>query len=307
MHILFLFLDGIGLGPADPTTNPFVAASVPTLRSLAGGQAWTQHAVQTNTNRALFIPTDANLGVSGRPQSATGQGTILTGVNIPAELGYHYGPRPNDAIVDIVQRDTLIKKLTARNLETTLLNAYPPPFFAAIESGKRRPSSAQLALLAAGVRFRGMDDLREGKALHVDFTGQLWHEHIRAENPEWAVPVISPQEAGQRIVSMAREADFTFFDNWLTDYIGHRGTLKDAIDQLQTLDAVLAAILDAWADDEGLIILTSDHGNMEEMGHRKHTENLVPTVVIGSQRDAFADGLSDLSDFAPRILEVFDD
>ena len=34
----------------------------------------------------------------GAPQSATGQATLLTGRNVPAEIGYHYGPKPNPAV-----------------------------------------------------------------------------------------------------------------------------------------------------------------------------------------------------------------
>ncbi len=44
MHVLFLFLDGVGLGPADPASNPFAAASYPSLRALAGGADWTAEA-----------------------------------------------------------------------------------------------------------------------------------------------------------------------------------------------------------------------------------------------------------------------
>ena len=44
-----------------------------------------------------LLALDAGLGVEGLPQSATGQAVLLTGVNIPAELGYHYGPKPNPA------------------------------------------------------------------------------------------------------------------------------------------------------------------------------------------------------------------
>ena len=38
MRLLFLFLDGLGLGTDDPATNPLVRADMPRLRALLGGQ-----------------------------------------------------------------------------------------------------------------------------------------------------------------------------------------------------------------------------------------------------------------------------
>ncbi|MCJ7433866.1 MAG: hypothetical protein MUO77_10300 [Anaerolineales bacterium] len=43
MRLLFLFLDGIGLGENDPEINPFVRANMPTLKFLLGGRILTHH------------------------------------------------------------------------------------------------------------------------------------------------------------------------------------------------------------------------------------------------------------------------
>jgi bisphosphoglycerate-independent phosphoglycerate mutase (AlkP superfamily) len=67
---------------------------------------------------------------------------------------------------------------------------------------------------------------------------------------------------------------------------------------------MLAGLLDAWDDDEGLIVLTSDHGNIEDLSQRGHTRNPVPTLVIGSARHVFTDGLTDLTGFTPGILRT---
>ena len=52
------------------------------------------------------------------------------------------------------------------------------------------------------------------------------------------------------------------------------------------------------------MILCSDHGNMEEIGNRRHTCNDVPTVVIGQQRGLFDESFRTLADIAPRILRA---
>jgi phosphopentomutase len=64
----------------------------------------------------------------------------------------------------------------------------------------------------------------------------------------------------------------------------------------------LGGLLDAWDDANGLIIITADHGNLEDLSHTHHTRNRVPTWIIGADRHALAEGLSDLSHFAPAIL-----
>jgi hypothetical protein len=94
-RLLFLFLDGVGLGTDNPMINPFAGAAMPNLRSLLGGQPLVASAAPIESPRATLLPLDACLGVPGAPQSATGQATLLTGRNVPAELGYHYGPKPN--------------------------------------------------------------------------------------------------------------------------------------------------------------------------------------------------------------------
>jgi bisphosphoglycerate-independent phosphoglycerate mutase (AlkP superfamily) len=66
----------------------------------------------------------------------------------------------------------------------------------------------------------------------------------------------------------------------------------------------MRGVLDCWDDSEGLIIITSDHGNLENVGDRHHTENDVPTVIIGAGKDEFAEGLTDLTGFIPRMARL---
>ncbi|NJN93408.1 MAG: phosphoglyceromutase, partial [Anaerolineales bacterium] len=94
-RVIILFLDGVGLGEAEPEANPFMHAEMPTVRSLLGVSHLTRETAGTVTGQAALLGLDACLGVPGLPQSATGQTTILTGYNAPAVLGEHYGPYPN--------------------------------------------------------------------------------------------------------------------------------------------------------------------------------------------------------------------
>ncbi|MBK8049051.1 MAG: hypothetical protein IPK16_19245 [Anaerolineales bacterium] len=94
-RVIFIFLDGVGLGPDDAQINPLAADEFPTLRVLLDGKRAVENTGRLSTRAAELAPTDAQLGVRGRPQSATGQAALLTGINAPARLGEHYGPRPD--------------------------------------------------------------------------------------------------------------------------------------------------------------------------------------------------------------------
>jgi hypothetical protein len=296
-HILFLFLDGVGLGQPNPQHNPFVIAEIPTLMGLLNGQRPLADTPRTETVRSLFIPTDAGLGVAGPPQSASGQAAILTGLNVPQLIGGHWGPKPNTAVAEIVQRDSLFIKLKAHGLEAALLNAYPQRYFDAITSRRRNYSAVPLAVTAGGYGLLTTDDLRAGRALSADFTGEGWRTELGIAD----APVYSLREAGHKLAELAQQRSFSFFEHWITDYVGHRGNLPEARRVLERFDAVLAGLLDVWDDASGLIIITSDHGNIEDLSHTHHTQHLVPTFIIGAARHTFAASLTDLTHFAPAI------
>jgi 2,3-bisphosphoglycerate-independent phosphoglycerate mutase len=52
------------------------------------------------------------------------------------------------------------------------------------------------------------------------------------------------------------------------------------------------------------VILTSDHGNIEDLTSRNHTLNAVPTIVWGAKRDAIAARISNLADITPVVIET---
>jgi len=292
-HVLFIFLDGVGLGAPDENTNPFATAKIPVLMALLGGRRPLAGVPRLESERALFIPTDAGLGVAGLPQSATGQATILTGRNVPRELGKHWGPKPNAEVAAILREGSVFSRLTERGLRAGLLNAYPQRYFEAIASGHRSYSAIPLAVTAAGLPLLNGDDLRAGRGLSADFTGEGW--------PEAGAPVYSLAEAGQRMAALATGYHFAFYEHWVTDYIGHRGSLDEGRAVVERIDGVLGGLLEVWDDAAGLIVITADHGNLEDLSHKHHTPNAVPTLIIGDARREFGQGLTDLSGFAPAI------
>mgnify|MGYP001592226516 CR=1 FL=1 len=71
-------------------------------------------------------------------------------------------------------------------------------------------------------------------------------------------------------------------------------------------DQVLAGLLEAWDDAAGVVLITSDHGNLEDLSTRRHTANPVPALVIGAPelRQRFTRGMRDLTDISPGILNL---
>jgi 2,3-bisphosphoglycerate-independent phosphoglycerate mutase len=300
MNILFLFLDGVGLGDDDATANPLVKAEMPVLRSLLGGKPMIARTAPYHGARASLLALDAGLGVAGVPQSATGQAVLLTGVNVPAQIGYHYGPKPDPAVASYLRNGSLFSRLRQEGRRAALLSAYPPRYFEAIRSGRRMYSAIPLAASSAGLDLMTLEDLIAGRALAADFTAQAWHEHLGLPD----TPLLTPFQAGQRLVELTGQTDLAFFEYWLSDYAGHHQDMEAACRLMRDFDQVLAGMLDSWDDEAGLILVTSDHGNMEDLSTRRHTTNPVPALLIGSlaQRAAFASGLHDLTGIYPAIM-----
>lgn len=298
MKILFLFLDGIGLGEDNPDINPFLRANMPHLESLLGGKKMTKSAAPFESESVSLKAVDPNLGVKGLPQSATGQAVLVTGINIPAELGYHYGPKPNPEVAKYLNGQTIFSRTVSAGKKAALLNAYPPRYFDGIDSGKRLYSSIPLALTNAGIPLFTDKDYYAGDALAADFTGEGWRTFLSFND----APVFEPEIAGSKLGELAKRYDFSFFEYWASDYAGHKQDMPWAIKQLETFDGVLKGLLANWRGEDGLILLTSDHGNMEDLGTRKHTPAHVPLLLFGdkTKRDAFAD-VSDLTGIAPAI------
>jgi hypothetical protein len=300
MRILFIFLDGVGLGADDSEINPFAGIEMPILQELLGGRKLLAASAPFEGERATLIALDASLGVKGLPQSATGQAVLLTGINIPAEIGEHYGPKPNPAVAKYLANGNIFIELVNGNRKTALLNAYPPGYFRGVDSGKRLYSAIPMAVTNAGIPLFTKDDLYAGRALSADFTGAGWTKMLGFPD----APVLSPFSAGQKLAQLANEYDFSLFEYWASDYAGHKQDMKWAIEQFTVFDQVLKGLISNWNYDQGLILVTSDHGNMEDLSTRRHTYARVPALLIGTSkaRRSFSLGLKDLTGIYNKIL-----
>ena len=94
------------------------------------------------------------------------------------------------------------------------------------------------------------------------------------------------------------------------DMVGHTGIMDAAKIAVETLDACLARVNQTIQDVGGQMLITADHGNVEQMldttttqPHTAHTSNVVPLVYVGPQALSFADN-GTLCDVAPTLLRL---
>jgi 2,3-bisphosphoglycerate-independent phosphoglycerate mutase len=320
MKLLFIFMDGVGLGKDDSNINPFIRAAVPNLDHLLDGNKIIAANHRTGlfdglsliqTTRASLLALDACLGIEGIPQSASGQASLLTGKNVSAILGFHDGPKPSPVIMDILREGTLFSQVNNNEMAATLLNAYPPRYFKSIETGYRLPGVIALSASYAGMQLKTMDDLYRGEAISTDFTAQGWRDVLGFLD----TPLLNPIQAGERMRQLSTGYELTFFEYWLTDVAGHQQDMQSACDLLEIFDAMLGSLVNSWDDDESLILITSDHGNIEDLSIRRHTRNDIPLLLIGSSelREQFINELTkisrsrdkfNLTDVSPSIINL---
>ena len=294
--VTFVFLDGVGLGLSGPA-NPFSTLDLPNFRRLAGGQRWTAEASPIAEPGHVFRAIDATLGVEGLPQSGTGQATLFTGVNCAALAGRHFGPYPHSTSKPIIAEQNVFVQLDALGRRGAFANAYPDRFFQFVER-RGRWTVTTLCCVEAGIPLRREADVRAGTALTADLTGAGWPTHLGLD-----IPVISEAEAGHRLARLSRDADLTLFEYYLTDKAGHSQDADRATAVLSALDAFFGGLL-AEMDENGLLVVTSDHGNVEDLSTKSHTYHPVPLVAYGRGADIFqkVDSLKGVTPALVRLL-----
>jgi hypothetical protein len=292
--IIFVFLDGVGLAPAGEH-NPFASADTPALRALLGGPLTSEQAVRRPG--LLLQPIDATLGVAGLPQSGTGHVALLSGVNAPALVGRHQPHFPPTALVPLLARDNIFGRVRALGAGAAFANPFTPRFWEALARRRTRRSASVIAAEGAGVRLRGLDDLAAGRAAPWDITG----ESLSAELPE----KLTPAASGRALAALAEDHALVFFECFLPDLAGHgRLALSDTA-AIERIDAMLGGLLEA-ADGRATLLLTSDHGNIEDRTTPVHTRNPVPLLVAGEAARHFAE-VKDISGVAAGIVAAVEE
>jgi 2,3-bisphosphoglycerate-independent phosphoglycerate mutase len=287
--VLLFFIDGLGIGsrsPLNPLHNLDNAAPLAVFRNETPEPFLD----------GIVVPTDPCLGVAGRPQSASGQTTILTGVNAPAQLGYHKQGFPNKPLLEILNANSIFRQLRDAGVgPVTFANAYTDGFFT---ERPRWISATTAAVEAAGISFRTVADLKNGDAVFMDFTNRILIE--RGVD----VSERSEEEAAEILARITSENRFTLYEYFITDKVGHAQDMPLAQKVLTSLARFIREVLARLDLKRTTVILTSDHGNIEDLSSRNHTLHAVPTIIWGLQREQAAARIQTLADITPAIFEL---
>ena len=94
--------------------------------------------------------------------------------------------------------------------------------------------------------------------------------------------------------------------------VGHTGNFTAAVKAVEVIDTCLKKIIDAIKEVNGQLIVTADHGNVEQMLDTttnqpltSHTKGPVPLVYVGNKKIKFKT-LGSLCDIAPTMLALMD-
>ena len=282
-RVVFVFVDGLGLGSDDPAANPVHGGACPCLDRLLRDHA---------------VPVDAGLGVAGRPQSATGQTALLTGVNAAALVGRHVEGFPGAALKEAIRRDNLFLRVQALGRRATFANAYFIRDPQELQQARRQSVTTVAALSAFGC-VRTVADLERGEAVYQDLTRAI----LRTRG--YAGPLVTPREAAEHLIGIARGHALTLFEYFQTDRAGHGGDPARVRQVLGELDAFLARLIALCEAEDMTFVLTSDHGNIEDPAGAGHTLNPVPFVALGPQSDALSRQVKSLTDVTPALLSLW--
>ena len=124
-------------------------------------------------------------------------------------------------------------------------------------------------------------------------------------------PEMSAFEVTEELERRLKDGGYGFFVlNFANaDMVGHTGVVQAAVRAVETVDQCLGRVLEAVGRGEGLVLVTADHGNAEQMideatggPHTAHTLNPVPVLIAPGEPRPLRSGI--LADVAPTILRL---
>lgn len=295
LRLVIFFVDGLGLGCNDAGKNPLARLPRDEWARLLGGPL-TGETAPVFVSDASLVPVDATMQVPGLPQSATGQAALFSGENTALILGRHYHGFPPRALCELLRRRNLLLEFRRRGGRTVFANMYTRDYMERSRQRSRRHSVTTEVARGAGLPLLREDDLRGGRAVYHDID----HSTLVQKGGDW--PPRSPEEAGRVLAGLSRSHDLVLFEYFLTDVAGHAQDPERALSVLDTVSRCFFSLLDSALDGRTLVLLISDHGNVEDLSVKTHTCNPVPLLVCGPGHSRVARAVASLPDLFPVLL-----
>jgi len=292
MKFVLLFVDGLGIGKNDPENNPCTRDETGILKVFENEKS------KNIPFDGISIGLDATLGVSGLPQSATGQTALLTGVNTSELLGYHLSGFPNKVLRKILLKHSILLRAVQLQKKATFINAFRPLFFELTENLILRLSATTIANYAAKLPFFKIEDIIAKRSIYQDFT------NVSLLERGFEVPIFSPKEAADILANAVDKFDFILYEYFQTDKVGHKQDMSLAQEEIYKLSHFVYRFLTQIDLKNTFVILTSDHGNIEELTTKSHTRNLAMTLIWGPNNKTVSDDLHSITDVTPNLINL---
>jgi 2,3-bisphosphoglycerate-independent phosphoglycerate mutase len=309
--LIFIFLDGVGIGKPE-SNNPFFRANAEFLPLYKTG------CILPDGNPIKAI--DACMEVQGMPMSATGQTSLFSGMNIPAYVNEHRNSYPDIELRKIIKKKNLFSMLRKNRLNPSFLNAFPyaselfSPYHISIEDNgdfrfsdefraqvRRTLSVTTCMMITNYMRPFGKKDILQKRALFHDFTNITLNQ--KGVGPP--IPQFSPEDAAEIIYNASRNYDFILYEYFLTDLYGHGFEMIDCIELIQQLNLLIKHLISLLDPKSDTLLITSDHGNLEDASTQLHTYNPALLLTSGYHSKELRDNIQNLADVTPAILEQF--
>jgi 2,3-bisphosphoglycerate-independent phosphoglycerate mutase len=140
-------------------------------------------------------------------------------------------------------------------------------------------------------------------------------------------PEMSAGELTEKILKAIKEDkhDFIVINFANADMVSHTGKKVATVKAVETVDKCLGKLSDAVLAKNGVLVITADHGNAEELVNlqtgsmdKEHSTNSVPLIIVGKEWEGKVAGQGEalggdlslipaqglLSDVAPTILKI---
>ncbi len=142
-------------------------------------------------------------------------------------------------------------------------------------------------------------------------------DRILIDSPKVATYDLKPEMSAYEVKDKAIEAikeqkyDSIILNFANGDMVGHTGSLDAAIAAVEAVDKCIGEVYEAIESVNGVLLITADHGNAEQMVdyktgevHTAHTTNQVPLILVGCENVKLNPGR--LCDLAPTMLELLE-
>ncbi len=288
--LILIFIDGVGVGELNPSYNPCCFSETGIFNCKGSDLPFD----------GIQHPLDAQLGVPGYPQSATGHTTIYTGINAPAHINKHLYGFPNAELRSVLQDKSLFVILTRREFKCKFMNAFRPVFFTSPELFKNKHLSATTEMNKyAGLSFADFSQIMNKRALYHDYSNK---ELI---SKGFDLPSFSADQAAEIITGESQLFDVVLYEYFMTDFAGHARDMKQAMKEIHKVENLVLATINKTNFDNTSLMVVSDHGNIEDLRTKSHTNNPAFFGVWWAKSFKGKSTPKSLEDVCPLILSMF--